>query len=82
MLWSVCRQSLNASFICSVETAKQLVQGAEHLRGELGRNLGLCVAAGLEKGGEAEIRRVVVKPERGKYQLETAEHWTTANVSE
>ena len=66
----------------SMEAAKQLVQRAEHLRGELGRDLGLCVAAGFEQSGEAAVRRVIVQPERGKDQLETAEHRAAANVAE
>jgi hypothetical protein len=61
-----------------METTKQLVQRAEHLRGELGRNLGLCVAAGFEQSSEAAVRRVlesqvfIMGPEVDAFEKELA----------
>ena len=82
MLGSARRQGLDPRPVGGMETAKQLVQRAQHLRGELGRDLGLRVAAGFEERRQAAVGRVIVQPERGKDQLEAAEHRPAADVAE
>ena len=65
-----------------MKTAQQLVQRAQHLRGEPRRDLRLRFAARLEKRRQTPVGRVIVQAEGRKEQLEAAEHRPAADFAE
>jgi hypothetical protein len=56
------RESLDARPVGRVQAAQQLVQRAEHLGGELRRDLGLCLAAGAQQPGQPGLGSVGEEP--------------------
>ena len=76
------RERLDPRPIGGVQTAQQLVQRAEHLRREPGRDFGLRVAARLQERRQTSLGRVVVQAERRQQQLEAAEHRPPADLDQ
>ena len=74
MLGAPGGEVLDQSRLGSVEPAQKLVQRAQHLARELGRDGGLGVAAGLQEGAQALVGRGVEQTKAAERQLQAGEH--------
>ena len=54
---SLARELANEIGLCGIEPAQQLVQRAEHLLGQRGRDCRLCLPALFEQRGKPAIAR-------------------------
>jgi hypothetical protein len=82
LLGVALRQRFDAQAIGGMKPAQKLMQRAEHLRGEAGRDLGLRGAARLQERRQAPLRRVVVQTERRQQELNATEHRPSADLDQ
>ena len=82
MLWPARRQSLDASLgRRNGDREAARASAPSTCAASLVETSACASRLALRERRQAAVRRVIVQPERGEDQLETAEHWAAANVS-